>query len=88
MLLAITKLNGLVFLGVFDGFKISKLCKKCPCIYTDNDAITDYLCGNRIEELAPCGAPLIDAHTTPYRMITTYIKEPITDYGAENLKKL
>ena len=53
------------------------------------------MCRKRIEEprsrkigLAPSDAPLSDAHTTLYRMITTYIKELITDYGAEKLKKL
>ena len=95
MLLAIIKLTVFLFPGVSDSFKIFKLCKKCRCIYTEDDAIADGLCGNRIKEpgsrkrgLVPCGAPLSDAHTMPYRMITTYIKELIADYGAEKLKKL
>ena len=82
-------------LGVPDSFKIFKLCKKCRCICTEDDAITNGFCGNRIKEpggikrgLVPRGAPLSDAHTMPYRIITTYIKELITDHSAEKLKKL
>ena len=93
--LAIMKLTFFLLLGVSDSFKIFKLCKQCRCNYTEDDAIADGLLGNRIKEpgsrkrgLVPCGAPLSEAHTMPYIMITTYIKELIADCGAENLKKL